>query len=336
MSNSTYVVVGGYFYSGSSAVVDLLKEYNNCFECGSEIRFINDPYGLIQLEESLTHNWDWIRAAMAIEDYYNLCKKLDRKKNRMPFSPFGMGYRENLNPNFIEITKDFLNRLTEFKYDSDFYAFQAKAPYIEYIINRWRLGIEVYSNRLFKIHKKRMVCHSHPSKKQYYDAVKNYIDQLFEYQVNKQGKEYIILDQAIHPRDSHVISDYFNNGKMVIVDRDPRDMFIQSILTGSMEYNNSEKSGRDYLRLQLSLHEKHTESENILKIQFEDLICNYKSTKKIIENFLGLKPETHSKSLQFFNPEVSKKNVGLWKHYYNDYKKAFDIIAREMADYTFE
>ncbi len=52
MDKITYLAIGGYFYSGSSAVVDLLKEYRGFYESGSEIRIINDPYGLIQLEKS--------------------------------------------------------------------------------------------------------------------------------------------------------------------------------------------------------------------------------------------------------------------------------------------
>ena len=66
MDKITYLAIGGYFYSGSSAVVDLLKEYRGFYESGSEIRIINDPYGLIQLERALIEDWNWIRAAMAI------------------------------------------------------------------------------------------------------------------------------------------------------------------------------------------------------------------------------------------------------------------------------
>lgn len=333
MSKVTYVIVGGYFYSGSSAVVDLLKEYISCFECGAEIRFINDPYGLIQLENSLTDNWDWIRAGMALDDYCELCLKLSRKKDRMPFRAFGMGYTDNLNPYFVEITMDFINKLTDFEYDNDFYAYQAKTNYVQYILNRWRLGIEIYSKQLFKVHKKRMVRHAHPSKEEYYGAVKEYIDKLFKYQIDKQGKEYIIMDQAIHPRDSYVINRYFNNGKMIIVDRDPRDMFVQSILSGAVDYDNSSKAGSNFAKLQSSLHERNIDAQNVLEIHFEDLVYDYGKTVNKIESFLDLDPDKHVMKRKYFNPDISKKNIGLWRKYYDKYNEAIDVIAREMPGY---
>ena len=157
MDKITYLAIGGYFYSGSSAVVDLLKEYRGFYESGSEIRIINDPYGLIQLERALIEDWNWIRAAMAIEDFINYCKKCARTKSYFPLAPFGMGYKDKLNHKFIEITLEYIENLTDFKFDADFYAFKAKDSYLKYVINRCRAGIEKYSGGRLKWHSKRML-----------------------------------------------------------------------------------------------------------------------------------------------------------------------------------
>lgn len=333
MKNLTYVIIGGYFFSGSSAVKDLLKEYSGVYDCGSEIRFINDPYGLISLEENLTVNWDWIRGAVAIDDFLEFCKKCSGDKTRFPFSPFGMGYKSKINRNFMGITNRFIESLVEFRYDGDFYAYQAKEPYFSYVINRCRLGLEIYSKKRIPIHKKRMVGYAHPTEREFSDKVKQYFDELFEEQVHSKKTGYIILDQAIHPRDSRVIKKYFRKAKMIIVDRDPRDMFIQSVISGSMAYDNSESAGNNYMDLQNALHENEVDGdEDILYLSFENLIEDYSSKVREIEQFLGLKAEKHIWKKKYFNPMISMKNIGIWKKYYKDYNKAIDAISKRMGE----
>ena len=36
------------------------------------------------------------------------------------------------------------------------------------------------------------------------------------------------------------------------------------------------------------------------------------------------------------NPNVSKKNIGIWKKYYNEYKEAIDYIYLELKSYCVE
>ena len=51
------ITCASYHGSGSSAISDLLKEFNNCHSCGDyEFRFIQDPYGISDLEFHLVEN----------------------------------------------------------------------------------------------------------------------------------------------------------------------------------------------------------------------------------------------------------------------------------------
>lgn len=327
MEDVTCVIIGGYYNSGSSAVVDLLKEYAGTYNCGNEIRFINDPYGLISLENNLVENWDWIRAAMALDDFWNFSKKCARSKSRFPFAPFGMGYK-NINKDYLKITKKFIERLTEFTYDGDFYAYKAKDNYFSYVMDRCRLGIEIYTKNRIPIHKKRMVGHSHPTREKYEELVKEYMNELFCSANSETETKYVVLDQAVHPQDSAVVNRYFYKAKMIIVDRNPKDMFIQSAISDAVYYSNTEQSGYEFISLQKALHEKNkNNNSNILYILFEDLVQKYDATVCKIEEFLNLKPEDHIKYREFFNPDVSKRNIGIWKKYYSKYSKALDIIS---------
>ena len=59
------------------------------------------------------------------------------------------------------------------------------------------------------------------------------------------------------------------------------------------------------------------EEDEVLLVNFNHLAKDYDLQKKRIENFLGLKPEDHNQEFKFFNPEVSSKNVGIHKNKLN-------------------
>ena len=75
MSKTTFINVAGFFGSGSSAVVDLLKEFKGFNECDAEIRFVKDPYGISQLENALVNQWELVNSAAAIADFREMCRK---------------------------------------------------------------------------------------------------------------------------------------------------------------------------------------------------------------------------------------------------------------------
>ena len=116
-----YIAVTGYFSSGSSAVVDLLKEYKNAHECTTEIKIIEDPYGIRQLEYNLTDGWDLLTSAAAIRDYLWLCKICERKLTHFPLAPAGLGYAERINKDFYLLSKEYISNLSEYTYKSDYY-----------------------------------------------------------------------------------------------------------------------------------------------------------------------------------------------------------------------
>ena len=43
------------------------------------------------------------------------------------------------------------------------------------------------------------------------------------------------------------------------------------------------------------------------------MVLNYEKVLQQLYDFLGETPEIHAKKGEFFKPELSSKNVGLWK-----------------------
>ena len=75
MKDITFVSVSGFCSSGSSAVIDLLKEIKGCYVPDAEIRFIKDPYGIVEMEDALVNHWEFINSSAAISDFLDICKK---------------------------------------------------------------------------------------------------------------------------------------------------------------------------------------------------------------------------------------------------------------------
>ena len=103
MKDLSFIAISGFFSSGSSAVTDLLKEFQNTYECKAEIRIIKDPYGISQLEQALVHHWELLNSSAAIQDFLWLCKIYNRNGKHV-FSPAGLSYGKNISSESIKVT----------------------------------------------------------------------------------------------------------------------------------------------------------------------------------------------------------------------------------------
>lgn len=333
--NIKFINVAGFFWSGSSAVVDLLKEYRHFYECDAEIRFIKDPYGISQLETSLVEHWELINSAAAIADFREMCRKGCRPGNHF-YSQAGMGYANRIAKDFMKLVDEYIARLTEYTYIADYYHFKFKKSYLKYLIDRYRTGIEFYTNGKLKVgnRKLRPLCFSHPTQEQFNEATKWFFDALFHEHADEDKDMYVVLDQAVSPSNTQVIHRYFNDSKMIIVDRDPRDMFVSELRTGAVVGKDVDlkEAGRRFAMRQKAMRSSMIIDEDVLYIHFEDLVLHYDETKKQIEFFLGLNPAEHLTPQKYLDPSVSQKNAGLWKNYYDKYKEALDSIKENVPE----
>lgn len=336
MSNITFVNVAGFFGSGSSAVVDLLKEFKDFYECDAEIRFVKDPYGISQLENALVNQWELVNSAAAIADFRELCRKGCRPGGMNPFAKAGLAYKARIAPNFMEIVDQYIDKLTDYTYQGDFYHFKFKKPYLNYVIDRMRFAVEYYSKGKYKTANRKMrpLCFSHPSQDEFNHATQWFMESLFHNHTKETDHSYILLDQAVSPNNPGVIHRYFKDSKMIIVDRDPRDTFVneyRAICYLDNDYNSVE-GGHRYALRQRALRSGLIEDRDILRINFEDLIIKYDESKRRIAEFLEIPLTNHLTPQKYLKPEVSIKNIGLWKNYYEEFKYTIDTIEKELPD----
>lgn len=341
MTDSTYLVIGGYHGSGASAVVDLLSEYKGFYHNDTEMRLICDPYGIKPMERALVDDWDWINASGAMIDFLHLAKICGRKGGgKNPFARAGLNYTKNINPRFMEITENYLEKLTECHYYRDFYYHKFKMSYPAYVINRIRFGLEIYSKgKLKTANRSTKNYFSRPDREQFYQATKEYFDELYTDAAEREGADFILLDLALAPRDGKRIHNYFRKAKMIVVDRDPRDILANLLSQGRyIDDWITYEDGFCFSQWQLEMRKNLPSDPDIMYVRFEDIVLKTEMVKKEIADFLGisLDERNHLHLHKYFEPEKSAQNIGYWKRFYGDHGRAFDAISVEMKDYLYE
>lgn len=343
MSDMTFLLVSGFFSSGSSAVVDLLKEFRGAYECTAEIRTIKDPYGICQMEDALVNHWELINSSAAINDFLNLSRICSRRGGgRNPFARVGLNYKKTIHPDFMKITQRYVEKLIKFEYRADFYYSKFKKSYLRYVVDRCRMGLEQATKGKLRVaNRKNLLPYyfANPTQNEFNAATQEYFEKLYEDRVKGIDSPFIIMDQAVSPNNTQVIHRYFKKAKMIIVDRDPRDMYIDDIVNWGENLDDdcgSAEAGMRYVMRQRALRNSMVLDPDIIYIRFEDMILNYEETTDRLLALLNLTREDHLQKHCYLKPERSAKNIGIWKKYYTEYKDALDVITKELPDLCYE
>ena len=155
---------------------------------------------------------------------------------------------------------------------------------------------------------------SKPSYEHFVTQTQKYIDELFS---GYDRKTLVVLDHHPLPiQFAEKLNDYFGpDAKMIVVDRDPRDIYCDLV-------NHKNRIGRElsvthdvtkYVEWYKALHAVRPNSDRILYLQFEELVNNYDNEIMKIFHFIDVDEVNHIRKRKFFDPSVSKNNVGIWK-----------------------
>jgi len=306
-----FISVSGYGWSGSSAYIDLLKEFDGFGDIGREFRLIKDPFGLLDLQSSLVKNWEFVRHDVAIRDYLWLCQILSRKNSL--FGPLGYNYDNLLSTDFTKASNDYIDRLTEFSYVGDSVVHRYRLNSMQYFYKKMVSRVGLYNNTgIMRI--------SRPTEKRFIHETRNYLNTLFDNYTLKNNAKYIVLDQAIPVSNIAKSSKYFDSIKTVIVDRDPRDIYVSLVKRRKLlGFELSDRDSADkYIRWHKTLRKKNTydlNNKDVLNINFEDLVLDYSQTVNKVKAFISQDKICHSWPDKYFNKAMAINNIGMWKKY---------------------
>ncbi len=327
--DSDFICVSGYGKSGSGACIDILKEFEYIDGPKKEFRIAKDPHGIADLEFSLINNWDFVRHNVAIYDFIDYCKMLSRDEGL--FKKSGKNFSTLLNVDFARESEKYIDSIVDFKYYGETLLHNYNSTAKELFFKKVRSK--------FKIGNKKLMYFSRPEEDKFLLQTISYINSIFSNYAAKNNLKKIVLNQAIPTGNISQTTRYFNFPKIIIIDRDPRDIY--ATMLNERRLLGADMKDPDILEKYLIWHkairskskidiENYRLEENILNIQFEDFFKDYDRTLFKIKNFINIDSD-HSKKGTRFSPEKIDKHVGIWKKLKD--QKAVSRISEELSSF---
>lgn len=334
------IAITGYCGTGSSAVIDLLEEYTACSTSGLrryEHTLLYTPGGMFDLEDKLLIGNDIHRSDEAIRTFNKEMERL----NKNNFGWFG-SYSNLYGDEFYKLYHEFLNNIHG-EVDGTWYGQyeRVKFSFTKVIL---QLGAKIIQNR--KIHKwgrkyilrEKTMLYSFIESEKLYSNAKKFIQNYFN-MINRD-KKHLVLDHFLLPHNAYRVPNYFDdNFRLIIVDRDVRDMYIlgkyvwpaiNSSAPFPVEVDEFIKFWGGMKRI-----EKRIDDKRILRINFEDLIYKYDETVEKIEGFIGLGPKDHVNKKMYFDPDKSIKNTQNFT-IKSEWKEEVYKIEKELKEYMYD
>lgn len=307
----TIVGVSGYGYSGSGAVVDLLREYDDCLvhgmaEGGSksiiaaddlgEIELIKNAGGLLELDSVVDAHSNFF-----IQD--EALKRFGKTVSRETIFSRDQRYRDYIFLFFDSMIEDVIR--------------DTKGT-LSFVMPRLRDNI--FTLRPY-------------TKKEYYALCQRFLYSLFNIQYDGKHK-YLVLDQLVvaNTSDASYARNFLPNMKNIFVWRDPRDIYViaKELDLIWLEHDTVEHFIRRIKRMYSGINE---EDKSCLYVRFEDLILNYDNTCKKIEEYLNL--GEHKRPQSCLDTSISCKNIGKWKKSKDIPQEDFDKIYKAFPEYCY-
>lgn len=322
------IVPMSYMGSGSSAVTDLLKEYEgiNTKNSDFEYVFLYAPDGLFDLEYKLLYNNNAIRSDEAIKNFRKLMEKLYH------YDGWGIAnYKDKISHNFLNVVESYLDSIITSKYQGIWYYHQ-KPSKIAWFLRVIRRIIFKKTTKPKQVQLEMSMVSSDDFYEKSRKFILNVIKEISDIE------EYIVLDQLLLPHNLNIIDNYkIEELFPIIISRDPRDVFIMNKYfwkprNQEVPYPTDVKEFCNYYKM-MRENEKKTNTL-ALRLNFEDLVLNYEETKQDIENFIGIDSVHHKAKFEYFNPAISVNNLQVYNRD-DKYREEVEMIELELSEYLY-
>lgn len=338
------VAVTGFYGTGSSAVLDLLKEYRNAHavpEIGRayEHTTFYVSGGLFDLCTLLTHGNAPLQSDYVINNFIDAMRRL----NDYNYLWFG-SFKALTGNKFMNAVDRFITTISTHHPGKNYnHCLRTRFSPIKACM---QLAAKFIYGRKFSkygvgyVWDGKPVYYSNPSEDELYEAVQQFTNDFFELFASNNS-ELDIYDHLIWPQqvDSHARC-FDDNFKIIIVDRDPRDVYISDQFIWSKPPlgrggdPHFSKDVNTFIKEWRNTVAPTYNNRNALRIHFEDLIYNYEKSLASIETFLGLQPKIHIAKGTSFIPEKSINNTQAFR-LNTKWKEIADVIARELPEYIY-
>lgn len=331
------MVIGvcGYGYTGSGAVLDLFRDYTDFSQCeydDVELMMCYYPDGLESLAFHLfDNNSRFMSSDIAVYRFEKFMYEYARSSKVVKLSTHGK---------LPEITEAFLEKIVDISWDGswlyDF--FQNQDTNFGWFYSRAtrtvkrrfeKMGIDFPKSKKRKM---RLVT----DREKFYCAAKEFMRDIIN-EIHPNCKERVVLNQPFASNYPTKSFKFFDDPKAIIVDRDPRDVYL---LSKRAVKSRSEWIPTDdvstfvkYYRYMHDHLDDAKQRDDVLIVRFEDLIYHTDETIKLIEGLVGeMGPKNSEKH---FDPKISRNNTQLFKKY-TEYGADIAVIEEELKEYLYD
>ena len=318
----------GYHATGAGVIDDLFREFDNVAQGAYEVecRLLQDPDGIADLEWNLVNNPHRLNSGFAVKRFLNYVKRTDRTYRKI----FGKQWRA--------LSEEYARAIIKIDYKGYWHG-------DIWLLNPLLRGYHLFRRALSKVAPKRWkkpsyynyfpwlhTYHACMEETDFLNATRKYIDNLCD-AMNPDKKEYVVLDQPFSPSNLSLYSRYVNDVKTIVVDRDPRDVYIFQKM---IKEHTLPSDVYEFCAVYRDSRKKLSEPSEgtCLYVTFEDMIYHYDEFVPKILNFVGIDGKHHVRKKTRFNPAASIKNTRLWERY-PEFAGEVRTIEHELAEYLY-
>lgn len=323
--------------SGSSAVSDYLHECDGVQVMDkAELTLATMVDGLEDLEFQLM-----IKNPRQASSIYALQR----------FKKAVMGHAKGWNKRFgipvervEEITDTFIESITQVKYVG--FSPMVDKKHSEFL--RVHVGTSLIRNRIVsRLERKGVIKENfdfypldtvrmsvHPSN--FYEEARKFVKTLLV-EMGADFDKKIVLDQAFMGSDPSRSMPFYEDSYAVVVDRDPRDMYIFAkkvlLSKGRFMPTDTVENFIAYYRALRDTDAYRVENDRILRLKFEDMVYRYDETTARIDQFLNVK---NTSPRTIFVPEMSAANTNLirkFPEFAEDVRKIEEALPEFLFDF---
>ncbi len=330
----------GYGFTGSSAATNIIEEFKDVksLDADFECTFLHEADGIKDLENALKEGHR-LKVDLAIKRFLRLTDFLSKEKK----------YKKYFNGNFKRHSVDYIDSICKAKWQGNWHRGSDTIKYSKEDLLYYNLAKQVFLNEYsysqyslfepdswhptYQMRNKSYYAFFDDS---FYTKTQEYINKLFSEIALHSNAKRILIDQFFSAYDAAGYLNYAPETKIIIVDRDPRDMYVLNKSSWVEPYipTDSVDVFIAWYKGIRSSQKEEAENKSVLLIRFEDLIFNYEQSLTQIKEFLSLKDEEHILKKEKFDPNKSSKNSYKFKNYpqwVDDILK----IEKELSEYCY-
>lgn len=323
----------GLGFSGSGAVLDLLKEYP---EIGGfserEMSICYYPDGILDLDYHLNESYTrYMSSDAALYSFWRMMESRFAHSSR---------HQTEYDKRIIALTKQYIEDLTQVTWKGSWgYRDYIDAGIKQKINNAVLLRASLLIYKLF--HKnvnlaKNGIMRLSIKPEHFDELTRNYLVEVLSCIGYTPKAEKFVVDQLFPGDNPEKCFKYFNDPYAIVVYRDPRDTYLlaKKMVKVHASWIPTDNVS-DFIRYYKEIygHARIGRTGRVLKVQYEDLIYKYEKTVAEIEQFCGL--QNHTAVKKHFNPEYSIRYTQLIVDY-PQYKSEIQQIERELKDYLYD